>query len=117
MPLHASTLASARRVARTLAVIFFATLVASGVATAQQRPRSQSDSSHEESRGTSRPTVSPGGPSSSRQRVSPGGPSSSRRQPGAAPDTDERSPAVQNRAPEVTAPSPNPLPGQATGGK
>lgn len=141
MPLHAPRSRSLRRAGLRLAVIVVATLVVSGAAAAQQLPPSQSDLGNEPDRGTSRQTVSPGGASSARQRVSPGGassarqsvspggassarqrttpggPSSSRRQPSVTPDTDELSPTVQNRAPEVTVPPPQPLPGQATGGK
>jgi hypothetical protein len=81
-----------------------------GDSSARQRVSPGGDSS-------ARQRVSPGGDSSARQRTTPGGPSSSRRQPIVTPDTDERSPTPQNRAPEVTVPPPQSLPGQATGGK
>jgi hypothetical protein len=78
MSIHALTMAPLRRIARELAVIAIATVVAVGTANAQQRPRSQADSSDPDARGTTRQTVTPGGEGSSRTTVAPRGEASSR---------------------------------------
>jgi hypothetical protein len=68
MSIHVLTREPLRRIARELAVIAVPTVVAVGTADAQQRPRSQADSSDPDARGTARQTVTPGGEESSRTR-------------------------------------------------
>jgi hypothetical protein len=104
MSIQAPTPSALGRTARRVALVAFATLLAAGPALAQERPRSQADSRDPEARGTTRQTVRPG--------QAP----SSRREPSRVRE-DDATPKVQNRAPEVIAPLPQPLPAPAAGAR